>query len=164
MKNILIAVDFSDVTQKIISETIKLAAPLNASIRLIHVAHPSEYSVKVQSEMSLPKLDGIEDQYFTPVRYDIIRDQIATQLKMEHSQLLKLREQLMKENINTLALLIEGNISDVILNEIETFNADLVILGSHGHGALHKALVGSITNSVLKKTTCPVLIIPSRTE
>ena len=164
MKKILVAVDFSDVTQRIIDEAIKLAVPLNASVRLIHVAHPSEHSIKIQSEMTLPRLDGIEDQYFNPVRYDAIRDQIATQLKKEHSLLLKLREQFVKNNIDTLALLIEGNVADEILNEVKIFDADMIILGSHGHGTLHKALVGSITNSVLKKAACPVLIIPSKIE
>jgi len=34
------------------------------------------------------------------------------------------------------------------------------VMGSHGHGMLHHLLVGSVTEGVLKKATCPVTIVP----
>jgi len=40
--------------------------------------------------------------------------------------------------------------------------ADMIVMGSHGHGALHHLLTGSVTEGVLKAATCPVLVVPSK--
>jgi nucleotide-binding universal stress UspA family protein len=34
-------------------------------------------------------------------------------------------------------------------------------MGSHGHGAFYDLLVGSTTQGVLKRATCPVVIVPT---
>ena len=100
MKNILVPIDFSNVTQKIIDHTVKIASSLKANVRLIHVTTPSLAKVKLHSEIVMPAtLDGMEGQYFAPIRYDIIRDQIATQFKTEHKRLLELRQQLIDKKI-----------------------------------------------------------------
>lgn len=38
--------------------------------------------------------------------------------------------------------------------------ADLLVLGGRGHGAVASALLGSVTNAVLHKATCPVMLVP----
>ena len=50
MKTILVPIDFSDVTTKIIEQTIKLASALNAKVHLIHVTAPSSSTIRLQSE------------------------------------------------------------------------------------------------------------------
>lgn len=45
-----------------------------------------------------------------------------------------------------------------LLGFVESVRADLVILGAHGHGPLHRALLGSVTNSVKNHTRASVLI------
>jgi nucleotide-binding universal stress UspA family protein len=42
--------------------------------------------------------------------------------------------------------------------------ADVLVVGSHGHGVLADALLGSISNYVVHHSTCPVLVVPSRTK
>ena len=165
MKNILVPIDFSDVTQKIIQQAIQIASSLKADVRLIHVTTPSSSRVKLHSEIITPAaLDGMEGQYFAPIRHDIIRDQIATQFKEEHSKLIKFRQQFVDKKIKTLALLIEGEIVESIIAEAQKIKADIIILGSHGHSSIYKAFLGSVTNGVLKKPTCPVLIVPAKKE
>jgi nucleotide-binding universal stress UspA family protein len=39
-------------------------------------------------------------------------------------------------------------------------DAELMVLGSHGHGAAHDALVGSTSQHVIRHATCPVVILP----
>lgn len=36
---------------------------------------------------------------------------------------------------------------------------DLIVLGSHGKGILKEIFVGSVTASVLRRVTCPVLVV-----
>jgi len=39
-------------------------------------------------------------------------------------------------------------------------DADLIVLGSHGHGAFHDALVGSTSLHVIRHAPCPVVVLP----
>ncbi|KJR49229.1 UspA domain protein [Desulfosporosinus sp. I2] len=54
---------------------------------------------------------------------------------------------------------IQGHPSTVILEEISNENIDLVVMGSHGYGPIAGAVLGSVSQRVLRKSTCPVLIV-----
>lgn len=38
--------------------------------------------------------------------------------------------------------------------------ADLLVLATHGHGAVKRVLIGSVASSVAQRATCPVLLVP----
>lgn len=42
--------------------------------------------------------------------------------------------------------------------------ADVLVVGSHGHGVFADALLGSISNYVVHHSICPVLVVPSRSK
>ncbi|MDP6437587.1 MAG: universal stress protein [Gammaproteobacteria bacterium] len=48
----------------------------------------------------------------------------------------------------------------VDLYPVSTYGTDIVIVGSHGRGALRQLLVGSISEEVLRHAKCPVIVIP----
>ncbi len=54
---------------------------------------------------------------------------------------------------------ISGHPSSVILEEISNENIDLIVMGSHGYGPVAGAVLGSVSQRVLRKSTCPVLIV-----
>jgi nucleotide-binding universal stress UspA family protein len=39
-------------------------------------------------------------------------------------------------------------------------DADLLVLGSHGHGRLHHAVVGSVAEACIRAAACPVVVVP----
>lgn len=45
----------------------------------------------------------------------------------------------------------------LLADEVE---ADLIVMGRHGHGPLSHLLFGSVTQQVLRKARCPVVVIP----
>jgi len=47
------------------------------------------------------------------------------------------------------------------LKQADAVNADFIVMGSHGHGAMYNLLVGSVTEGVLKRSTRPLLLVPS---
>jgi universal stress protein E len=47
-----------------------------------------------------------------------------------------------------------------ILQAIERYEPDLLVMGTHGGGRLRRALVGSVANRVLHEITCDALIVP----
>lgn len=50
--------------------------------------------------------------------------------------------------------------AEEILDQANELNADLIVMGTHGHGAMYNLLVGSVTKGVLKHSTWPVLLVP----
>ena len=51
--------------------------------------------------------------------------------------------------------------AEEILDQANELNADLIVMGTHGHGAMYNLLVGSVTKGVLKHSTRPVLLMPA---
>lgn len=47
-----------------------------------------------------------------------------------------------------------------ILKAADREEADLVVMGTHGHGAVRRALLGSVATAVARDATCPVLLVP----
>ncbi len=58
--------------------------------------------------------------------------------------------------------LVTGRPASVIIDEARRTSADLIVVGSHGRGAVASALLGSVANEVVDHSPCPVLV--SRTE
>ncbi len=57
-----------------------------------------------------------------------------------------------------------GHAGHEIVDECQQWEADLVVVGSHGHGALHRFLLGSVSEQVLKHAPCSVLIVRGQDE
>ncbi|MEI8412827.1 MULTISPECIES: universal stress protein [unclassified Kribbella] len=53
---------------------------------------------------------------------------------------------------------LEGRPSEQICEA--ALDADLIVLGSHGHGGFHDALVGSTSLHVIRHAPCPVVLLP----
>ncbi len=52
----------------------------------------------------------------------------------------------------------EGSPADEIVHEAESCHADLVVIGSRGHGEVRSVLLGSVSERVMHAAHCPVLI------
>lgn len=50
--------------------------------------------------------------------------------------------------------------ADEILRAAEREETDLLVLATHGHGALRRALIGSVASAVARRARCPVLLVP----
>jgi nucleotide-binding universal stress UspA family protein len=54
--------------------------------------------------------------------------------------------------------ILRGRAASAIVDEAARFRADLVVLGSRGHGAFETTLLGSVSSEVADQAACPVLI------
>lgn len=141
---ILVAIDFSSITTRIIDYVKSHYCGTEHEITLIHVADPEPNFVGYKP--------GPQDE----------REFIAQHFHEEHQRIQQEAEKLVADNCNVSPLLIQGAAADKIITVSESIKAELIILGSHGHGSLFKLLVGSATKAVLNHASCPVLIIPCR--
>jgi nucleotide-binding universal stress UspA family protein len=149
MKKVLIAIDFSDVTPRVLEYAKTIAKSCNSEVRLIHVV-PLDVDFVAYSPGGIPPIHAMGS---TATERD---------LRIETERLAMLMEQLKREGVNTCATVLEGPVVPTIVDEAKEWAADMAVMGSHGHSALYELFVGSITEGVLRRATMPVMIVPSR--
>jgi nucleotide-binding universal stress UspA family protein len=141
MKTILVPVDFSDVSGKVVDTASLLARAFGSRVILVNVAEPE------------PEFVGYDPGPLT------VRVAVAHDMKADQQRLDALKQKL--EGIDVLALHVQGSIPEEILDLAREHEATLIVMGSHGHGALYHLFVGSVAGAVLKDAHCPVLVVPS---
>jgi len=57
-------------------------------------------------------------------------------------------------------LLAEGQVAAEVLAEAAVRQPDLIVMGTHGRGGFERFVLGSVTEKVLRKAACPVLVVP----
>jgi len=138
-----VAVDFSDVTDKIINAVKSVALNTNAGIWLIHVVQPE------------PDFIGYE------VGPPSHRHIIAQKFQEKHVQIQELAESLKKDGLIVTPLLVQGPTVETIMSETEKLKPDIIITASHGHGAMSHLWMGSVSKGILRKSSVPVLVVPA---
>jgi nucleotide-binding universal stress UspA family protein len=64
---------------------------------------------------------------------------------------------------NTIKTVVEeGDFADSILKAANKLNADIIILGSHSRKWLENIMMGSVTEQVLRHSSVPLIIIPTK--
>ena len=46
-----------------------------------------------------------------------------------------------------------------ILKQSQERNCDLIVMGTHGHGVIEEAIIGSTARKVLRRSKTPVLVV-----
>ncbi len=146
MKRIIAAVDFSPVSNAVVVRATAIARAFSAKLYLLHVAAPD------------PDFVGYEPGPRS------VRTTRAGELRAEHRDLQQWASDLRDRGLDAEALLVQGPTVETLLERAQHLDADLIVLGSHGHGAVYRALVGSVSEGVLRHGVCPVLIVPAEKE
>ncbi|UCB54209.1 MAG: universal stress protein [Thiotrichales bacterium] len=140
---ILVCVDLSDSTEIIVRKIEELAKSASAQVWLLHNAIPEPGHVEF-------KVDPLA-----------ARESLAQKFHNEHRQIQALSDRLRNTGVDTTALLVHGSTVETILQEASDVDADMIVVGSHGKGAMYQLLLGSVSKGVLRKSSLPVLVIPT---
>jgi len=143
---LLVAVDFSDPTDRILRVAKRLAASLEASVWIVHVAEPE------------PDFVGYD------AGPEVVRGQVAKELREEHRSLQECAEQLREAGADTKAILVRGPTVETLLAMAEKQGANLIIVGSHGRGMVAEMLLGSVSQGLIRAGRCPVTVVPVRNQ
>ncbi len=148
MTNILIALDYGISAQKIAEKGFELASSMNAKVTLLHVVADETYYDSMDAE---PFLGFYGYDFFeSKDSENLIQSSVAFLEKI-------------KSNIKGAEGAIiakQGDFATVILETAAALHANIIVLGSHSKNWLERAVMGSITESVLAKTNIPLFIIP----
>jgi nucleotide-binding universal stress UspA family protein len=151
MKTVLVPLDFSNATNRLVEKAVEIARALSAKVILLHVMEPMATYVPVGATM-----DVIAAVPPMPASNEGLTDQ-------EH-RLQAIAEPLKSTGLDIEEVVIVGLAVDDILEQAAARKADYIILGSHGHGALYHLFSGSVVTGILKRAECPVIVIPAKRE
>jgi nucleotide-binding universal stress UspA family protein len=160
MKRILVPIDFSDVTPPVIALARQLAMALSAEIHLVHVKEltaappPGTLGYGLAGMPELAPMAGVPVPGFEPMPENLPGYEGQT------SKLATWQAEIAQDGIKVSLHEPTGTVAEEILNQAHELNADLIVMGRHGHGAMYNLLVGSATKGVLKHSTRPVLLVP----
>ena len=140
IKRILVPVDFSASSQRAIDYAHGLALKFDAALHLVHVCE--------MPGMMTPALDA----------YAIAYSDWSQRLGEEaEKELLTITPALGDVTVTTEVLF--GPPASAIVEAAGTSKADLVVMGTHGHGAVMHALMGNVAERVVRTAPCPVLTV-----
>jgi nucleotide-binding universal stress UspA family protein len=160
MKRILVPIDFSNATLRVIDLAQQLAKALDAEIHLVHVkeltaaAAPGTLGYGLAGMPELAPMSGVPLPVFDPMPQTVPVDE-DEQSKLTHWQ-----DNIAQSGVKVTLHEPTGAVVEEVLNEADVVNADLIVMGTHGHGAMYNLLVGGVTKGVLKRSTRPVLLVP----
>ena len=144
MKTILAPIDFSTATEGVIEAASTLARVTQSKILLLHVVQPpvltSDYGLAVENFQEAVALSE---------KHSAKRlAEITEGLRLRHPEVAAETRQ------------VNGPPIPEILDAAKIFDAAYIVMGSHGHNAFYDLLVGTTTHGVLRKASCPVVIVP----
>lgn len=158
MNPILAAVDFSKSTDAVVEQAGALAKALGAKLWLLHVTSDETQAMVYETT----QFTGYAPEFIgLPGDVQLARDLSASEIKREHAQLQSFSAKLREKGVDTQALLLKGDAANLILAKAAELSAGIIVLGSHGHGLLHKALVGSVSEAVIRHSDRNVMVVPA---
>lgn len=144
MKRILVPIDLSEITDLVVEQARCFVRSLACRLWLLHVLPP----------LGPTSLNYVNSRH--------MRQEIARELRAQRRQLQALTQSLRRDRIDVRLRCLAGGVSQVILAEAARIRADLIIMGSHGHGTVYHALFGGVIPRVMTRAPCPVMLVSRR--
>lgn len=150
MKNfdrILAPVDFSKCSRSALNYAISLADQLGAKLRIVHIC-------EVPALVSPDLVVTIPDQP-TQTISEWVRNEADSGMAEFMAELA------IPEGVEIETKLIAGDAPDRIAKEAAEYDADLIVMGTHGRKGMAHLIMGSVAERTLRIAPCPVLTIRS---
>jgi universal stress protein A len=141
IQSILVPVDFSDHSEAALRYATLLAESFGATLTLVHSVEPYVYPEDLSAGFTLEEID-------------------ARWVRKQTEKLATLG-QTIKEGIPATVVVTMGTAWNRIVAAAKSWNADLIVMGTHGRTGLKHVLMGSTAERVVRHAACPVLILHS---
>jgi len=143
---ILLATDGSAHSKAAVKEVANRPLPPKTRVRIISVID------KVVLKRNIGPL-GVLSEYYAEANHNALKsaedaNEYAAKILREKNPILSIT-----------TAVIDGSPKSVILKEAEAFGADLIVVGSHGYGAVKRFMLGSVSHAVALHAKCSVEIV-----
>ena len=139
-KTILVPTDLSEGAEEALDYACELAAQFGATVHLLNVISIPALGVP---ELGVAMASSVIDS--------LIEDNKAALDALA-------QRKCMKAAIGR-QLLRTGDARDVIIAAAKELGVDLIVMGTHGRRGVSRALLGSVTETVVRSAPCPVLTV-----
>ena len=136
IKHVLMATDFSEASEHALELAKTFAQTFDAKLHLLHV---------------------IPDPYAQPWSVEASGSAIPDLLAQWEREAGARLEELKPTGVEANAVVRVGNPFHEIVEYAKDAGVDLVVIGTHGRGAIGHMLLGSVAEKVVRKAPCPVL-------
>lgn len=142
MKTILAPIDFSAVSDAVVKTAANLAQTMGARVVLLHIVQPpiitSEYGAILTN----------------------IQEIVAISEATSQKELARHLKRLQAASVEATTAQNTGAPISGILEHARKSKADYIVIGSHGHSALYDLFAGSTAAGVIRRASCPVVVVP----
>lgn len=156
---ILVAVDRSENSKKVLDAAIALAKATGSSLMLLHVLSSEEKGYPVMPTLTI--------QEYYPVDGRLFEDYQKRWQTCEQEGLDLLRSytnKAMAAGVSTEFTQNSGNSGRTICEMAQTCGADLIVIGRRGHSGWNELILGSVSNYVLHHAPCSVFTVQGQTQ
>ncbi len=154
MKKILVPVDFSEHTGNICHFALEIAKKEGGEIRLFH----SYFDYVIVSNSSFPYSVDTDEMFNQQMIIKIRNESKADMLKLESNLIDELKHEKI-HNVKVVNTLTGGIPEDEIQNIADSYQPDLIVMGTRGKGD-KDILAGKIASKVVKNAKCRILTVP----
>jgi nucleotide-binding universal stress UspA family protein len=137
-RNILVAVDHSEIADRVLTDAAGLAQALNAKLTVLSVAVPTSAAVAAAGV----DIRGLEEA---------VAEEATKQVAAARERL--------PADLSVTTLVREGLPGPQIVQQIADGGHDLVVLGSRGRGRIASGVLGSVVGDVHFAARIPMLVI-----
>ena len=141
LRTVLCPTDFSDVSARAETYAAALARHYDASLHLLHVDPP------------MPVMAPYGE---IPVDARLFEEQ----REVAEAELVKAGERARAGGLTVETTMKGGHPAREILALADRAQADMLVIGTHGRGGVEHLLLGSVAEKIMRKASCPVLVVP----
>jgi nucleotide-binding universal stress UspA family protein len=157
-QRILVAVDNTELSQKAFQKSLSLAQAFAANLHIINVLSPLR--LEYQDTTSL----AFSGSYYPDTLDDVMQEEWTNIQEIGSNLLISLQEQAKNKGIEAEISQQIGQPEQEITDFAKNWQADLIVIGSHGRKGFSEFLFGSVSNYVSHHVPCSVLLVHQKPE
>jgi len=141
IKKILVPVDFSENSTKILTSAVYFANKFSATLTIVYVLQSFEdYEGFFIPHMPIAQFENEMFENAKGKMESFVRENLAPDIPHE-------------------SMVLCGDVAEELVNFAGNNAIDLIVMGTHGYKGLEQILFGSVASSVVKTAPCPVMIV-----
>ncbi len=138
-KKILVAIDFSNLSEMAMTTAVDLAKDLGADLHIVHIVQIHATNIPEGGMVNIEEIQALEEQSAKNNLEKFLQDY--------------------GEGLDISTTILHGDAAVEVNNVAKEAGADMIVMGTHGRKGVAHLLMGSVAESVLRKSEVPVLCI-----